>query len=192
MAAPVSKLKREPCVRQVTTVPWTGPLASCMRLWVQTLSMAKTRSPIRKIARRLPAATTATPRPSGKSASVPIGIRVGITWRLGVGGQGKQFSLHSAFSNPNPQPPTPNPFFSRPWEPVHPDGVVVNDAAHLSLRDPGEVLRDLRARERPHPFGVRVVRAPHQVIHADQFAGQDPGSVVLERGVELGRASCRD
>src|SRR5215510_5406917 len=124
---------------------------------------------------------TATPWPSGKSVRVPMEIRVGIG-KLRVKneelGAGKSFSstLHASFFTHH---------CSRWWETIQAHGVVVDDLAGVGFRNRGEVLRHLLTGEWPHPFGMRIVRAPHQVIYTHQLTGQNAGPIVLEGGVEL-------
>src|SRR5256885_12441430 len=54
-------------------------------------------------------------------------------------------------------------------EPVHARGVPADDLRLLVFGHPGQNLREDLARPREGGFAVRIVRAPHHVVHADRI-----------------------
>src|SRR5262247_3219177 len=64
-------------------------------------------------------------------------------------------------------------------------GVLADDLALDGRADAGEVLGDPLLRVGPDAVGVRIVRAPHDVVLADQRDHRRDGRLVLVRRVPL-------
>jgi hypothetical protein len=63
--------------------------------------------------------------------------------------------------------------------------IVCDHLGNLVLRNPDKVFGNLLARVRERPLGVRIVGAPHQTPHTDQFPGENPRTIVFEGRPEL-------
>src|SRR5262249_12373847 len=70
-------------------------------------------------------------------------------------------------------------------EVVDPHHIPAQDQLLLILRHAGEVAGDGLARLREGGVEVRVVGAPHHLVHADQVAAAYAGHIILEGGVHL-------
>src|SRR5438067_207146 len=81
---------------------------------------------------------------------------------------------------PAPPPPPSRRYRSRPRHRTCHDAELP-----LTVRHAVEVAVDRLARLGERRLEVRIIRAPHQFVDADQVATPDPRHVVLERGVYL-------
>src|SRR5258705_12206623 len=72
----------------------------------------------------------------------------------------------SAPTPPAPPPPPP-PRKTTLREVVEPRGVVADDFAPNVRREVPQLAGDVFARVRPHPVGMREVRPPHHLVHAE-------------------------
>src|SRR4029079_6029327 len=70
-------------------------------------------------------------------------------------------------------------------EVVDPDHVPAQDQLLFILRHVDKVAGDRLARLREGRIEVRVVRAPHHLVHADQITAAHAGHIVLEGGIHL-------
>src|SRR5438093_1270465 len=65
-------------------------------------------------------------------------------------------------------------------EVVHARGIAADDPGLLVVRHAGQDLRQDLPRLGKRGFAVRIVRAPHHVVHADRVAQSDTDGVLLE------------
>ena len=79
----------------------------------------------------------------------------------------------------------PQSEFALHLQPKQPRCIANHHLIHLVFRHPNKVLLNLLLRLRKGALSMRIVRPPHQAIDANQFTGQNPGSVVFKRGPEL-------
>jgi len=75
--------------------------------------------------------------------------------------------------------------YRRSIDAVQVRGVVADHWSRLVFGDAGEILADSLDRKWEGALGVRIVRSPHQPIHAEQMARQDAEPVILEGRPEL-------